>query len=507
MDGRGTKRTQPADDYVVKEMDVFVCNNLAPKLHVFQFPSGFEPLANDKNGLLGVKVKMESKRFTMDVKIDTRSRNFDRGKSEQIAFHANNGEEPYFPSKFMNKMVLKSFECKPSNLQYAIGLIKNDSNELHLTPVNSVIQFRPSFDYFDKKELKKSSSSSKPATSNGLAGPSTSKEPSSTNSTQEDKKDEDMKRILMRFERPDEERIKKARESSFTFIRQKVANEPWIDVNVNHRDSGIAMIERQNLIYRQSDHDYMNGYANPDVLMAGDVDNGEEQMNGPSSIEDYLKPFALDDANPCIASLNRVKSVPISSKVLSIMLSAKVASFNDLKEILTDVPDDVTLTRTLAQHALVVRGNWVIKSEKLHAKDENIKNPTSPMTGIPIELLCRARDYILWSFTQSSSLNRSDLVAKTKIPGEEVLGILQEAAVFNPSTKLWDFILPQDDEFIRNFPDVVDHQTRLWNARIIQLEKPSPVPNAQNKGVVNNNNTPNSRAKRTRKGAATTPCS
>lgn len=389
-------------------MDVYICNNLAPKLHVFQFPPGFQPLSTDKHNLLGVKVKMESKRFMMDVKIDTRSRNFDRGKSEQIAFHANNGDEPYFLGKYMNKMILKSFESKPSNLQYAVGLIKHDTNELHLTPVNSVIQFRPSFDYFDKKEKKPPTNTS---------GPSTSKVVDhSPPPVPEEKKEEEIKRILMRFERPDEERIKKARESSYTYMRQKIANEPWVDVIVNHKDSGIANLERQQLAYHKpnDEYSYINGVNNPDVLMAGDdefVDNPNGNQLSP--VEEYLKPFHLSDTSTCIASLNRVKFITLNTKVHSIMMNAKVASFNDIKELLSDVTDDEALIRSLTQYALVVRGNWVVKSEILHSKESNSK--ISPLTGIPIELLCRARDIILGKFTQEQSLVREDLLKETKV--------------------------------------------------------------------------------------------
>lgn len=390
-------------------MDVYICNNLAPKLHVFQFPPGFQPLSTDKHGLLGVKVKMESKRFMMDVKIDTRSRNFDRGKSEQIAFHANNGEEPYFPGKYMNKMILKSFESKPSNLQYAVGLVNHDANELHLSPVNSVIQFRPSFDYFDKKEKK-------PASTGTTGGPSTSKGHDPV-TVPEEKKEEEFKRVLMRFERPDEERFKKARELSFSYMRQKVANEPWTDVVVNHKESGIANLERQQLAYHKSsdEYSYINGINNPDVLMAGD-DEFIENPDGThlSPVEEYLKPFHLSDTSTCIASLNRVKFITLNSKVHSIMMNAKVASFNDIKELLSDVTDDGALIRSLTQFALVVRGNWVVKSEILHSKDGS-SSSTSPLTGIPIELLCRARDIILAKFTRESSLVREELVNETKV--------------------------------------------------------------------------------------------
>lgn len=50
---------------------------------------------------------------------------------------------------------------------------------------------------------------------------------------------------------------------------------------------------------------------------------------------------------------------------------------------------DVIL-KTLPKVAVLVRGNWVVKSEVLYPS-----NTFSATSGVPAELMCRARDYVV----------------------------------------------------------------------------------------------------------------
>lgn len=460
MESKNEKRKRPVKDRVIKEMDVYLCSSLYPKLHVFNFPPGFDPLATDKTNLLGVKVKLESKRFMMDVKIDAKSRNFDKAKSEQIADH---GDEPFFSSKYMDKLILKSNEAKPANLQYAVGVLKHDSDEIHLTPINSVIQFTPSFDYFDHKEKKDKKET-----------PGSAKGGIDSSGEGEEKKEEDAKKVLVRFERPDEEKLKKAREASFSFIKQKIANEPWTDINVSLRDSTTAMIEKQNLFFHQASDEFLNNFNGPDVLMAGDQEaqSSNMQENSISCIEEFLKPLTntSNSSASCLSALTKQKNITLSNKIHRIMMSAKVVSFTDLKNLLSDVSDQTLLIRNIQKYAVTVQGNWVIKSEFLYPQ-ENGASTTSPLTGIPKELLCRARDFILWSFSQGNSVSRPEIIEKTKIPPEEILNILKETARFSGSDKRWHFMLPTDNDFIEKYPEVVHRENLFWEARIVQVSK------------------------------------
>jgi len=52
--------------------------------------------------------------------------------------------------------------------------------------------------------------------------------------------------------------------------------------------------------------------------------------------------------------------------------------------------DTASLLRIVQQVAVLVQGNWVVRSDVLYPKDTS-----SNISGVPAELMCRGRDYIV----------------------------------------------------------------------------------------------------------------
>lgn len=48
------------------------------------------------------------------------------------------------------------------------------------------------------------------------------------------------------------------------------------------------------------------------------------------------------------------------------------------------------LLKDLSQVAVLVRGNWIVKSEVLYPN-----NTFSSISGVPADLMCKARDYVV----------------------------------------------------------------------------------------------------------------
>lgn len=65
-------------------------------------------------------------------------------------------------------------------------------------------------------------------------------------------------------------------------------------------------------------------------------------------------------------------------------------SFVQLRMILASEHDTNAILKYLQQVAVLVQGNWVVNSELIYPKDT-----MSAHSGIPAELMCRARDYIV----------------------------------------------------------------------------------------------------------------
>jgi DNA-directed RNA polymerase-3 subunit RPC5 len=69
---------------------------------------------------------------------------------------------------------------------------------------------------------------------------------------------------------------------------------------------------------------------------------------------------------------------------------AKLLQFSQLATLLGVTEDTVSLLRTVQQVAVLVQGNWVVRSDILYPKDT-----ASSIGGVPAELMCRGRDYIV----------------------------------------------------------------------------------------------------------------
>lgn len=65
-------------------------------------------------------------------------------------------------------------------------------------------------------------------------------------------------------------------------------------------------------------------------------------------------------------------------------------SFMQLRTILSSDHETTAVLKYLQQVAVLVQGNWVVNSELVYPKDT-----MSAHSGIPAELMCRARDYVV----------------------------------------------------------------------------------------------------------------
>lgn len=117
----------------------------------------------------------------------------------------------------------------------------------------------------------------------------------------------------------------------------------------------------------------------------------------------------------------------------------------------------------LNEYAVLVQGNWAIKSETLHG-DSGDRERTD-VTGISINLFTAARDYLLWLFTQNRIVSRPDFAKRVRIPDYDILEIFNQLATFRSDIKKWELKLPTDTKFLEQFPEVVQRQSSLWKVR------------------------------------------
>ncbi|EPY74540.1 DNA-directed RNA polymerases III polypeptide-like protein [Camelus ferus] len=441
------------DDPVVQEIDVYLAKSLAEKLYLFQYPVRPASMTYDDIPHLSAKIKPKQQKVELEMAIDTLNPNYCRSKGEQIALNVDGAcadETSTYSSipplhnwtwlrpvpvgnffspemapltkvflgraetweKLMDKQTFCSSQTTSNTSRYAAALYRQ--GELHLTPLHGILQLRPSFSYLDKADAKH-----REREAANEAGDSS-----------QDEAEEDVKQITVRFSRPESEQARQRRVQSYEFLQKKHAEEPWVHLHYYGLRDSRSEHERQYLLCQGS-----SGVENTEL-----VKSPRDKPVAPSNV----------------LSMAQLRTLPLADQIKILMKNVKVMPFANLMSLLGPSIDSMAVLRGIQKVAMLVQGNWVVKSDILYPKDSS-----SPHSGVPAEVLCRGRDFVMWKFTQSRWVVRKEVATVTKLCAEDVKDFLEHMAVVRIN-KGWEFILPYDGEFIKKHPDVVQRQHMLW---------------------------------------------
>ncbi|KAB0382728.1 hypothetical protein FD755_004645 [Muntiacus reevesi] len=388
---------------------------------------------------LSAKIKPKQQKVELEMAIDTLNPNYCRSKGEQIALNVDGAcadETSTYSSKLMDKQTFCSSQTTSNTSRYAAALYRQ--GELHLTPLHGILQLRPSFSYLDKADAKH-----REREAANEAGDSS-----------QDEAEEDVKQITVRFSRPESEQARQRRVQSYEFLQKKHAEEPWVHLHYYGLRDSRSEHERQYLLCQGS-----SGVENTELVKS--PSEYLMMLMPPSQEEEKDKPVAPSN----VLSMAQLRTLPLADQIKILMKNVKVMPFANLMSLLGPSVDSVAVLRGIQKVAMLVQGNWVVKSDILYPKDSS-----SPHSGVPAEVLCRGRDFVMWKFTQSRWVVRKEVAAVTKLCTEDVKDFLEHMAVVRIN-KGWEFILPYDGEFIKKHPDVVQRQHMLWTGIQAKLEK------------------------------------
>ncbi|XP_010621748.1 DNA-directed RNA polymerase III subunit RPC5 isoform X1 [Fukomys damarensis] len=427
------------DDPVVQEIDVYLAKSLAEKLYLFQYPVRPASMTYDDIPHLSAKIKPKQQKVEMEMAIDTLNPNYCRSKGEQIALNVDGAcadESSTYSSKLMDKQTFCSSQTTSNTSRYAAALYRQ--GELHLTPLHGILQLRPSFSYLDKADAKH-----REREAANEAGDSS-----------QDEAEEDVKQITVRFSRPESEQARQRRVQSYEFLQKKHAEEPWVHLHYHGLRDSRSEHERQYLLCQGS-----SGVENTELVKS--ASEYLMMLMPPSQEEEKDKPVAPSN----VLSMAQLRTLPLADQIKILMKNVKVMPFANLMSLLGPSVDSVAVLRGIQKVAMLVQGNWVVKSDILYPKDSS-----SPHSGVPAEVLCRGRDFVMWKFTKSRWVVRKEVAAVTKLCAEDVKDFLEHMALVRIN-KGWEFVLPYDGEFIKKHPDVVQRQHLLWMGIQAKLEK------------------------------------
>ncbi|XP_069036943.1 DNA-directed RNA polymerase III subunit RPC5 isoform X1 [Lepisosteus oculatus] len=432
------------DDPIVQEIDVYLAKSLADKLYLFQYPVRPATMTYDDVAHLSAKIKPKQQKVELVMAMDTLSPNYCRSKGEQIALNVDgttSEDSNTYSTKLMDRQTFSSIQATNGTSRYAAAVFHR--GELHLTPLHGILQLRPSFSYLDKADSKHRE---REAANEG-------------GDSSQDEAEEDIKQITVRFSRPESEQARQRRIQSYEFLQKRQAEEPWVHLHYYGLKDGRSEHERQYLFCQ----------------CMGTTEN-TELVKTPSEYLAMLMPPAVEAevAQPVtpsnVLSMAQLRTLPLVEQVKTLMKNVKVMPFANLMGLLTPGTDSTAVLRCVQQVAMLVQGNWVVKSDVLYPKDT-----CSPHSGVPADVLCRGRDFVLWKFTQERCVVRKEIAAIVKLPPEDVKDFLEQMAVARVN-RGWEFLLPSDAEFVRKHPDVAQRQHMLWLGIQAKLEKVFQLP-------------------------------
>ncbi|NXG40879.1 RPC5 polymerase, partial [Psilopogon haemacephalus] len=427
------------DDPILQEVEVHFLGSLHEVCFLFQYPIRPASMTYDDVTHLSAKIKPKQQKVELEMAIDTLNPNYCRSKGEQIALNVDGtctDETSTYSSKLMDKQTFCSSQAASNVSRYAAAVYKK--GELHLTPLHGILQLRPSFTYLDKADAKHREREA--ATEGG--------------DSSQDEAEDDVKQITVRFSRPETEQARQRRVQSYEFLQKRQAEEQWVHLHYYGLKDSRSEHERQYLFSQA------HGLAENTELIKSPSEYLMMLMP-PSVEEENDKPVAPSN----VLSMAQLRTLPLADQIKILMKNVKVMPFANLMSLLGSGTDSTAVLRCIQQVAMLVQGNWVVKSDVLYPKDTS-----SPHSGVPAEVLCRGRDFVMWKFTQDRWVVRKEVAAVTKLCPEDVKDFLEHMSVARIN-KGWEFMLPYDEDFVKKHPDIVQRQHMLWMGIQAKLEK------------------------------------
>uniref|UniRef100_A0A673IL73 DNA-directed RNA polymerase III subunit RPC5-like n=1 Tax=Sinocyclocheilus rhinocerous TaxID=307959 RepID=A0A673IL73_9TELE len=349
------------DDPIIQEVDVNM-------LDLYCYPVRPASMSYDNAAHLAARIKPKQQKVELEVAMDTMSPNYCRSKGEQIALNVDgtSSEDPsVYSMKMMDKQTFSSIQATTNTSRFAAAVFHK--GELHLTPLQGILQMRPSFSYLDKADTKHRE---REAANEG------------TGDSSQDEAEEDVKQITVRFSRPESEQARQRRIQSYEFLQKKQAEEPWVHLHYHGIKDGRSEHERQYLYCQAMD-------ATENTELVKTPREYLAMLMPPLAEEKVIKPMGPSN----VLSMAQLRTLPLGEQVRTLMKNVKVMPFANLMGLLASGTDSIAVLRCIQQVALLVQGNWVVKSDVLYPK-----NTCSSHSGVPAEVLCRGRDFVNISF-------------------------------------------------------------------------------------------------------------
>lgn len=497
--GDGGLDEDNGDDPVVREVPVYLSDQLAQELHVIQYPN--RPFFRPYELPAAARMKSRNKLLELEYFLPQHSPHIDEDAPRHLR---------------LDRIKVQSSYLDPMTT-YAVGALRDGA--LHLTPLAGIFQMRASSEHADaapedreddvlervllaERNGRRMEEGGDATESEGV-GPS--KATASSASTGGGEGAPPIKLRHIEYKKRESEKAAAARRTSYAFKKQQEEGEPWRELLVHplssqtgqtdlermfctreedmgrkikfqgggtiyldlyrSQKSKAAARERGEGLSRMIDHQQQHSAAFLDAGMdAGDgVIDGDE-----TAVKANLSSLAVGNRAPRDPSIGAlIPHMQGAEQVATILARAHVVSFEQVLELsggngswpphgcattpegvdhATGSAVSVLALERLKKCAVLVRGNWVRKSI---------------LYGLSARL-SHARDALLLLLDRYGGVNRQQFGAAAGLSDEESRGLLSPIATLDKAARMWVMLPPDDIIFLTAFPEVALQQQRLW---------------------------------------------
>lgn len=423
---------------LLSKCDLIVENNLgddACSLVLMQFPAMKSQFDNPAD-LVKLSIKPKSMKAKLEVLLEPGDSEYCKETAKSIALKS-------IPKTFANDMVDKNIytSTREPIEDGQLFVARIIDGKMICRPVKDILTLRSDFSHFDLKE-------------------------------EVDPKEE-VKVISVKFSAQDRQCGSNASKPA-NAQQQADADEATDDYQVlkyTPLDSRDAALERDTLFGRPE----AKVKPDPDALASDPtpMDVKPDITKLMPDIKPKLEKMDVDNDSPYNnqPQLTSKKAGFIKQKVKDCLLKAKLVNLEEVHQhvrgygqnVDTSPINNKDVLDALSEYAVLVQGNWAIKSEVLYGDSSD--REFTDVTGVSINLFINARDYLLWLFTKSRLVSRIDFSRSVRMPDHDILELFNQLAVYRDKLKRWELILPTDEKFLEKFPDIVTRQNTFWKVR------------------------------------------
>jgi hypothetical protein len=198
-----------SDDEVVMEMDVYLTQELANQLHVFQYPLRPQWKPIDASALKAVRHRKGQKTVQLEVELNTAAPSYN------------------LSSRYPLKTSMLASTLVPAQTNQCIGVVAD--GKLHLTPIHAVIQMRPTLQHLDEEDAAIRAERDKEAKAEKRGVRQDSAVSADEDAPDEKGEDEDNPQMLqVQFRRAESEKVLERKRTSYASLHDAREREPWV---------------------------------------------------------------------------------------------------------------------------------------------------------------------------------------------------------------------------------------------------------------------------------------